>query len=140
MPSARQFTAEQAREVGEAIGIDWGTARFGLEEFRAGMEVELEHGNREAATDVTASDPVLTGKIALTHRVWSSVRDLRSRVWSRRYWMSCGGAHASGSTSRASSITSHRASRRSVLGRLRLPLKRTGLTGIGEPDIDAPRL
>ena len=67
MPSARHVTAEQAREVGEAIGIDWGTARFDLEQFRAGMEVELEHGDREPETDVTGSDPVVTGKIALAH-------------------------------------------------------------------------
>jgi hypothetical protein len=67
MTSARHFTAEQAREVGEAIGIDWGAARFDLEQFRAGMEVELEHGDREPATDVTGSDPILTGKIALAH-------------------------------------------------------------------------
>ena len=67
MTSARHVTAEQAREVGEAIGIDWGAARFDLEQFRAGMEVELEHGEREPATDVTASDLVLTGKIALAH-------------------------------------------------------------------------
>lgn len=67
MTSARHVTAEQAREVGEAIGVDWRTARFDLEEFRAGMEVELEHGDREPATDVTASDPVVTGKIALAH-------------------------------------------------------------------------
>ena len=53
--------------MGEAIGIDWGTARFSLEQFRAGMEVELEHGDREAATDVTGSDPIVTGKIALAH-------------------------------------------------------------------------
>ncbi len=67
MTSARHFTAEQAREVGEAIGIDWGTARFSVEQFRAGMAVELEHGDRDPATDVTASDPVVTGKIALAH-------------------------------------------------------------------------
>jgi hypothetical protein len=67
MTSARHFTAEQAREVGEAIGIDWGAARFDLEQFRAGMEVELEHGGRDPATDVTGSDPILTGKIALAH-------------------------------------------------------------------------
>src|SRR6188472_4039688 len=67
MTSARHFTAEQARDVGEAIGIDWDTAHFDVEEFRAGMDVELEHGDREPATDVTASDPVVTGKIALAH-------------------------------------------------------------------------
>ena len=67
MTSARHFTTEQAREVGEAIGIDWGTSRFDLEQFRAGMEVELEHGDRDPVTDVTASDPIVTGKIALAH-------------------------------------------------------------------------
>jgi hypothetical protein len=31
------------------------------------MDVELEHGTRDPATDVTGSDPVITGKIALAH-------------------------------------------------------------------------
>lgn len=31
------------------------------------MEVELEHGSQDPATDVTHDDPVLTGKIALAH-------------------------------------------------------------------------
>jgi Protein of unknown function (DUF5661) len=67
MTEQRTFTAEQAREVGETIGIDWATAPFGVEEFRAGMDVELEHGRHDPATDVTGSDPVVTGKIALAH-------------------------------------------------------------------------
>lgn len=61
------FTRDQAVAVGEAIGIDWSTAPFDVEEFRAGMDVELEHGTHDPATDVTGSDPIVTGKIALAH-------------------------------------------------------------------------
>jgi hypothetical protein len=67
MSESRHFTPEQAREVGEAIGIDWGTARFDLEQFRAGMDVEFEHGAHDPQTDVTHDDPIITGKIALAH-------------------------------------------------------------------------
>ena len=61
------FTAEEARSVGEQIGIDWETAPFDVEQFRAGMDVELEHGLHDASTNVTGDDPVVTGKIALAH-------------------------------------------------------------------------
>ena len=67
MTAPQQFTTEQARDVGERIGIDWASAPFDVEQFRAGMDVELEHGRRDPATDVTGSDPVVTGKIALAH-------------------------------------------------------------------------
>ncbi|HEY7380797.1 MAG TPA: DUF5661 family protein [Gaiella sp.] len=62
-----RFTTEQAREVGTAIGIDWESAPFDVEQFRAGMDVELEHGSHDPLTNVTGDDPVLTGKIALAH-------------------------------------------------------------------------
>jgi hypothetical protein len=61
------FTAAQAREVGTRIGIDWETSPFDVEQFRAGMDVELEHGAHDPETDVTGDDPVLTGKIAWAH-------------------------------------------------------------------------
>ena len=67
MTTAPHITAERAREVGERIGIDWATAPFDVEQFRAGMDVELEHGSHDPATDVTGSDPIITGKIALAH-------------------------------------------------------------------------
>ncbi|MBP9690541.1 hypothetical protein KBD81_00515 [Candidatus Woesebacteria bacterium] len=60
-----QFTAIQAKTVGDQIGVDWDT--YDLEEFRMGMEVELEHGARDTETNVTNDDPVMTGKIALAH-------------------------------------------------------------------------
>jgi Protein of unknown function (DUF5661) len=42
-------------------------APFDAERFRMGMDVELEPRLRDLLTNVTDSDPVVTGKIALTH-------------------------------------------------------------------------
>jgi Mn-dependent DtxR family transcriptional regulator len=56
------FTTEEARRVGEQLGIDWDSARFDVEQFRRGMDVELEHGLHELATNVTDDDPVVTGR------------------------------------------------------------------------------
>jgi hypothetical protein len=61
------FSEEQAKSVGAQIGIDWEHAPFDVEQFRAGMDVELEHGSRDPKTDVTGNDPIITAKIALAH-------------------------------------------------------------------------
>jgi hypothetical protein len=61
------FTEEEVRRVGEQIGIDWDTVSFDVEQLRMGMDVELEHGLHNSATNVTGDDPVVTGKIALAH-------------------------------------------------------------------------
>jgi hypothetical protein len=58
-------TLEEARRVGDEIGVDW--EKFDLELFRAGMDVEFEHGSHDPQTDVTHDDPIVTGKIALAH-------------------------------------------------------------------------
>jgi Protein of unknown function (DUF5661) len=63
--TARRTTTEEARRVGDEIGVDW--SRLELEQFRAGMDVEYEHGSHDPQTDVTHDDPVVTGKIALAH-------------------------------------------------------------------------
>jgi Protein of unknown function (DUF5661) len=67
MTGRANFTSDEAREVGTEIGIDWASAPFDVEQFRMGMDVELEHGLHDPATDVTSNDPVVTGKIALAH-------------------------------------------------------------------------
>jgi len=67
MGEEQRFSAEDARQVGEAIGVDWSKSPFDVEQFRAGMDVELEHGRHDPATDVTGDDPHVTGKIALAH-------------------------------------------------------------------------
>jgi Protein of unknown function (DUF5661) len=59
------FTAEEAKEVGEKIRIKWD--KFDVDQFRRGMDVELEHGTRDPSTNVTNDDPIMTGKIALAH-------------------------------------------------------------------------
>ncbi|MGZ4315707.1 MAG: DUF5661 family protein [Gaiellaceae bacterium] len=65
--NAKSFTAEEARTIGQEIGIDWSSAPFDVEQFRMGMDVELEHGLHDPATNVTNDDPLLTGKITLAH-------------------------------------------------------------------------
>ena len=65
MTEKRVFTAEQAREIGEKLGIDW--SKFDVEQFRTGMDVELEHGKVDPHTNVSDDDPLITGKIALAH-------------------------------------------------------------------------
>jgi hypothetical protein len=61
------FTVDDARRIGEQLGIDWTTSPFDVEQFRMGLHEELEHGRRDPATDVTGDDPIVTGKIALAH-------------------------------------------------------------------------
>jgi hypothetical protein len=61
------FSADEARLVGEQIGIDWSSSPFDVEQFRRGMDVELEHGFHDLLTNVTGDDPLVTGKIALAH-------------------------------------------------------------------------
>ncbi|MFC3158320.1 Quinol monooxygenase YgiN [Chryseobacterium arachidis] len=61
----KHFTESQAKAIGDQIGIDW--TKTDLQEFIIGLEIELEHGFQDPATDVTGNDPVLTGKIALAH-------------------------------------------------------------------------
>jgi len=38
-----------------------------LEDFKQGLEVELEHGTRYEDANVTNNHPILTGKIVLAH-------------------------------------------------------------------------
>lgn len=61
----RKMSTEEARKVGDSLGIDW--RKVPLEEFRRGLEVELEHGAHDPETDVTHDDMTLTGKIAWAH-------------------------------------------------------------------------
>jgi Protein of unknown function (DUF5661) len=67
MSERTNFSADEAHRVGEEIGIDWANAPFSVEQFRMGMDVELEHGLHDLMTNVTDSDPIVTGKIALAH-------------------------------------------------------------------------
>jgi Protein of unknown function (DUF5661) len=65
--SRSRFTIADAERIGALVGIDWNTAPFGPEQYRIGLEVELEHGSRDPQTNVTDDDETLTGKIAWAH-------------------------------------------------------------------------
>ena len=65
MTTEKHFTTEEAERVGGMLGIDW--SKFDVEQFRMGMDVELEHGLVDTNTNVSDDDPVVTGKIALAH-------------------------------------------------------------------------
>ncbi len=67
MSEKAQFTTDDARGAGELIGIDWTTSRFDVEQFRMGMNVELEHGTHDLETNVTDDDVAVTAKIARAH-------------------------------------------------------------------------
>lgn len=61
----KHFTEEDAKRIGEELGIDW--SKFNVEQFRMGLDVELEHGTVDPETNVTDDDDIMTGKIALAH-------------------------------------------------------------------------
>lgn len=67
MPVRATFDPAEAAEVATRLGLDFTATPFSFDEFRRGMEVELEHGRRDPATNVTGDDPLTTGKIALAH-------------------------------------------------------------------------
>jgi hypothetical protein len=60
-----EVTPEEARIVLEETGT--GGMDIEPEEFRRGLEVELEHGTVFKDANVTNNHPVLTGKIVLAH-------------------------------------------------------------------------
>ena len=83
-------TIEEVKKVCKAIGVsDWSeksnpivseeetstilkivntkSMEIPLEDFRKGLEVELEHGTRFDDANVTNNHPILTGKIVIAH-------------------------------------------------------------------------
>lgn len=65
MANKREISPDEARHIGGTLGLDW--KKLDLEQFRRGLEVELEHGSRDPETNVTNDDLTLTGKIAWAH-------------------------------------------------------------------------
>ena len=85
----REFSAEEARRIGERIGIDWRSSPFDVEQFRMGLGVELEHGRRDPATNVSDDDEITTGKIARAHLTEFPdyyTRLARMEAEAERYW------------------------------------------------------
>ena len=61
----KHFTKEEAKKIGDRLGINW--KRWNVEQFRMGLDVELEHGQVSPKTNITNDNPIMTGKIALAH-------------------------------------------------------------------------
>jgi len=74
--SEKHFTEEEAKKIGEQLGVTWD--KFSVEEFRKGMDIELEHGTIDPNTNVTNDNPLATGKITLAHL--NELRDYNTRL------------------------------------------------------------
>jgi hypothetical protein len=61
----KSFSIAEARQMAELLGVDW--LKFDAEQFRTGMDVELEHGLIDPKTNITNDDALMTAKIAFAH-------------------------------------------------------------------------
>ncbi len=68
MAPKRLFTDEEAREIGETLGIDWAVVDLG--QFRRGLEVELEHGAHEDFEPATNRPQYGLRRPAWASRCW----------------------------------------------------------------------
>jgi len=60
-----EISADEARAILEVVRGE--ALESGLEDFRQGLQVELEHGTRFPDANVTNNHPILTGQIVLAH-------------------------------------------------------------------------
>jgi hypothetical protein len=60
-----EISDDEARAILEAVRGE--ALESGLEGFRQGLQVELEHGTRFPDANVTNNHPILTGQIVLAH-------------------------------------------------------------------------
>jgi hypothetical protein len=65
MSEQKLFDLVEAKQIGEALGIDWHA--FGVEQFQIWLEMELEHDASNTQADVTEDDALISGKMALAH-------------------------------------------------------------------------
>lgn len=61
----KNFSTEEAVWIANYLNISFD--KFDVEEFRIGLNVELEHGRINPFTNITDDDPILTGKITYAH-------------------------------------------------------------------------
>lgn len=65
MVTKKQFELDEAKEIGDGIGIDW--SKCDVEQFREGLEIELEHGVRDPTKLITREALLFSGRIAWGH-------------------------------------------------------------------------
>jgi hypothetical protein len=61
----KPFTAHEAKEIGDKLGIDW--AQTDIKQFQRGMNAELEDGTYNPVTNFASDDPILVGKVVRAH-------------------------------------------------------------------------
>ena len=59
------FTAREAKEIGDKLGIDW--EQIDIRQFHRGMNAELEDGAYNPVTNFASDDPILVGKVVRAH-------------------------------------------------------------------------
>lgn len=59
------FTAREAKEIGDKLGIDW--EQIDIKQFHRGMNAELEDGAYNPVTNFASDDPILVGKVVRAH-------------------------------------------------------------------------
>jgi hypothetical protein len=65
-----KISSDEAKRILSEINVE--EMNIDVDEFRRGLEVELEHGLRFKDANVTNNHPILTGKIVLAHLKESS--------------------------------------------------------------------
>ena len=65
-----KISSNEAKTILSEINVE--EMKVDIDEFRRGLEVELEHGLRFEDANVTNNHPILTGKIVLAHLKESS--------------------------------------------------------------------
>jgi len=65
-----KISSNEAKTILSEINVE--EMKVDIDEFRRGLEVELEHGLRFKDANVTNNHPILTGKIVLAHLKESS--------------------------------------------------------------------
>lgn len=63
----KHFSENDAYLIAKVLGVDFNKEHFDVEQFRMGLDVELEHGKVNPLTNVTDDDSIRTGKIVLAH-------------------------------------------------------------------------
>ena len=61
----KKYTVAEAKALGEKLGITW--QAFDVEQFRLGLNAELEDGTYNPTTGFATDDPIVVGKIVRAH-------------------------------------------------------------------------
>ncbi len=65
LPDPPTVSEEEAKKILQVVNVEG--MPIPIQDFIAGLEVELEHGTRFQDANVTNNHPILTGKIVLAH-------------------------------------------------------------------------